>query len=288
MSTSTEALNFEAPGLGRRALWLRQIAAILRLEVRKNFIGKRAILLYLLAAFPILLMAAVSVELGTHANSPNNISEANIMFAGILYEPVILRTIIFFGCAWTFMNLFRGEVVDRSLHYYFLAPVRREVLVFGKYFSGIVATLVLFTITTAGSLMFLYIGLGSSGMDYLTNGPGKGQAMAYLGITWLACVGYGAVFLVIGLFFRNPMIPALIAYGWEFINFLLPPVLKKISVIHYLHSLAPVPVSEGPFALVGEPTPAYLSIPGLLIFTAAVLALASYRIRRMQITYGGE
>jgi hypothetical protein len=84
------------------------------------------------------------------------------------------------------------------------------------------------------------------------------------------------------------MIPALIAYGWEFINFLLPPVLKKISVIHYLHSLAPVPVSEGPFALVGEPTPAYLSIPGLLIFTAAVLALASYRIRRMQITYGGE
>jgi ABC-type transport system involved in multi-copper enzyme maturation permease subunit len=287
MSTSTEALNFEAPRLGRRALWFRQIAAILRLEVRKNFIGKRAILLYLLAAFPILLMAALSVQFGSRESNPNNIGEANIIFAN-LYEGLILRTIIFFGCAWTFMNLFRGEVVDRSLHYYFLAPVRREVLVFGKYFSGIVATLILFTITTAGSLMFLYVGLGSSGMDYLTNGPGKGQAMTYLGITWLACVGYGAVFLVIGLFFRNPMIPALIAYGWEFINFLLPPVLKKLSVIHYLHSLAPVPVSEGPFAMVAEPTPAYLSIPGLLIFTAAVLALASYRIRRMQITYGGE
>lgn len=287
MSTSTEALNFEAPQLGRRALWLRQVGAILRLEVRKNFIGKRAILLYLLAAFPILLMAALSVELGTHASNPNNIGEANIIFAN-LYEGLILRTIVFFGCAWTFMNLFRGEVVDRSLHYYFLAPVRREVLVFGKYFSGIVATLALFTITTAGSLIFLYVGLGSSGLDYLTNGPGKGQAMTYLGITWLACVGYGAVFLVIGLFFRNPMIPALIAYGWEFINFLLPPVLKKISVVHYLHSLAPVPVSEGPFAMPVEPTPAYLTIPGLLIFTAVVLALASYRIRKMQITYGGE
>jgi ABC-type transport system involved in multi-copper enzyme maturation permease subunit len=287
VSTLTEALNFEAPRLGRRALWFRQIAAILRLEVRKNFIGKRAILLYLLAAFPILLMAALSVQFGSRESNPNNIGEANIIFAN-LYEGLILRTIIFFGCAWTFMNLFRGEVVDRSLHYYFLTPVRREVLVFGKYFSGIVATLVLFTITTAGSLMFLYVCLGSSGMDYLTKGPGKGQAMTYLGITWLACVGYGAVFLVIGLFFRNPMIPALIAYGWEFINFLLPPVLKKISVIHYLHSLAPVPVSEGPFAMVAEPTPAYLSIPGLLIFTGAVLALASYRIRRMQITYGGE
>ena len=273
--------------MGRRALWLRQVGAILRLEVRKNFMGKRAILLYLLAAFPVLLMAALSVELGTHQGNPNNIGEANIIFAN-LYEGLILRTIVFFGCAWTFMNLFRGEVVDRSLHYYFLSPVRREVLVFGKYFSGIVATLILFTITTGGSLMFLYIGLGSSGRDYLMSGPGKGQAFAYLGITWLACVGYGAVFLVIGLFFRNPMIPALIAYGWEFINFLLPPVLKKISVIHYLHSLAPVPVPEGPFAMPVEPTPAYLTIPGLLIFTAVVLALASYRIRRMQITYGGE
>ena len=31
------------------------------------------------------------------------------------------------------MNLFRGEIVDRSLHYYFLSAVRREVLVVGKY-----------------------------------------------------------------------------------------------------------------------------------------------------------
>ena len=152
MSTSTEALNFEAPRLGRRALWLRQVAAILRLEIRKNFLGRRAILLYLLAAFPVLLMAALSVELGTHQNSPNNIGEANIIFSN-LYEGLILRTIIFFGCAWTFMNLFRGEIVDRSLHYYFLAPLRREVLVFGKYFSGIVATKVLITITTAGSVI---------------------------------------------------------------------------------------------------------------------------------------
>jgi ABC-type transport system involved in multi-copper enzyme maturation permease subunit len=287
VSTSTEALNFEAPDLGRRALWIRQVGAILRLEVRKNFIGKRAILLYLLAAFPVLLMAALSVELSSHAFDPKSVGEANVIFAN-LYEGVILRTLIFFGCAWTFMNLFRGEVVDRSLHYYFLAPVRREVLVFGKYFSGVVATLVLFTVTTAGSLMFLYVGLGSAGMEYVMNGPGLGQALTYLGITWLACIGYGAVFLVIGLFFRNPMIPALLAYGWEWLNFLLPPVLKKISVIHYLHSLAPVPVPEGPFAMVAEPTPAYYSIPGLLIFTAAVLVIASYRIRRMQITYGGE
>ena len=48
----------------------------------------------------------------------------------------------------------------------------------------------------------------------------------------------------------------LLLYGWEWLNFLLPPLLKKVSVIHYLNSLVPVPISEGPFAVVAEPTPA--------------------------------
>jgi ABC-type transport system involved in multi-copper enzyme maturation permease subunit len=288
MSASTDVID-DVKSSGKRpwSVWATQIAAILRLEVRKNFIGKRAILIYLLAAVPILLMAALSAEISWQQSRNSNIGETNIIFAN-LYEGLILRTIVFFGCAWIFMNLFRGEVVDRSLHYYFLSPLRREVLVCGKYLSGLVAALVLFLVSTAGSLLFLYVGLGSAGRSYLVNGPGKSQAMAYLGITALGCIGYGAAFLVIGLFFRNPIIPALLIYGWEFINFLLPPVLKKISVIHYLHSLSPVPVPEGPFAMVAESTPAYLSIPGLLIVTAAVLALASYRIRRMEINYGGE
>ena len=287
MSASAETMGELRPLRANKwSLWAGQVGAIMRLEVRKNFMGKRAILIYLLAAFPILLMAALSAELSWQQSRNNNIGEINIIFAN-LYEGLILRTIVFFGCAWIFMNLFRGEVVDRSLHYYFLSPLRREVLVCGKYLSGLVASLVLFGISTAGSLLFFFVSLGSAGGGYFA-GAGKNQAAAYLGITALACVGYGAAFMVIGLFFRNPIIPALLAYGWEWINFLLPPVLKKISIIHYLHSLSPVPVPEGPFAMPVEPTPAYLSIPGLLIVTAAVLALASVQIRRMEIRYGGE
>jgi ABC-type transport system involved in multi-copper enzyme maturation permease subunit len=271
------------------ALWGRQVMAILRLEVKKNFWGKRAFLIYLLAFAPVLLMAAVAVfETADSPQGTVNFGEVNVIFANI-YEGLILRTVIFFGCAWIFMNLFRGEVVDKSLHYYFLAPVRREVLVAGKYFSGLVTSLVLFMITTVGSLFFMYfVGGVETNLHYLTNGPGVSQALTYAGITILACFGYGAIFLVMGLFFRNPMIPAIVAYGWEWINFLLPPVLKKISIIHYLHSLSPVPVSEGPFALVAEPTSAWLSVPGLLIVTAIALLFASYQIRRMEIKYGGD
>jgi hypothetical protein len=123
---------------------------------------------------------------------------------------------------------------------------------------------------------------------YFFEGAGGKQALIYLGITTLAVVGYGAIFLIVGLFFRNPIIPALLIYGWEWLNFLLPPLLKKISVIHYLHSLMPVPLSEGPFAVMAEPTPAWLSVPSLLIFTLIVLALAGYHTRRMEISYVGD
>jgi ABC-type transport system involved in multi-copper enzyme maturation permease subunit len=272
------------------SLWLRQIRAILRIEVKKNFWGRRAILIYMLAAIPVFLTFLVTfIDSHGSADIRRNWTGAQEVFAVIIYRGLILQTIVYFGCAWIFMNLFRGEVVDKSLHYYFLCALRREVLVAGKYISGLVASTVLFTMTTVGSLFFLYYARGyQASVDYLFDGPGIKQCLAYIGITILACVGYGAVFMVIGLFFRNPIIPALLAYGWEWVNFLLPPLLKKISIIHYLHSLSPIPISEGPLATVVDPTPAWISIPSMIIFTAVVLILASIRIRRMEISYGNE
>lgn len=187
------------------------------------------------------------------------------------------------------MNLFRGEVVDRSLHYYFLAPVRREVLLVGKYLSGLIASIVLFSITTVGLMLILYFSLYPwEPARFFFDGAGFGQIMAYLAVTILACIGYGAVFLLVGLFFRNPIIPAGLLYGWEWVNFLLPPLLKKISVIHYLQSLVPVSMPEGPFAVLVEPTPAWISVPSLILFTGVVLFLASRHIRRMEISYAGD
>jgi len=266
------------------ALWLRQIGAIFRFDLQKNFLGRRAILIYLLALLPVFPLLVFAFVPGDWKNF-NNYS----LIYSVLYNGLILRTVVFFGCAWIFMNLFRGEIVDRSLHYYFLSAVRREVLVVGKYISGLVTSIVLFTFTTVAAMLLLYLpNFYSQSMRYFTEGPGLTQLLTYAGITILACVGYGAFFLVVGLFVRNPIIPAVLLYGWEWLNFLLPPLLKKISVIHCLNSLLPIPISEGPFAVVAEPTPAYLAIPSMLGVTIIVLALAAYRIRHMEIRYGSD
>ena len=283
----SSAANVSSERASSWSLWTRQTLAIMRLEIKKNFLSRRALLLYPIAGLPIFLLSMLAL-FPPDTSEMRNFGELSIVYAAI-YGALILRTLVFFGCAWVFMNLFRGEVVDRSLHYYFLSPVRREVLLVGKYLSGLIATIVLFGITTVASMTILYFGLHpSESTRYFFDGAGASQMLTYLGVTILACIGYGAVFLIVGLFFRNPIIPAMLLYGWEWINFLLPPLLKKISVIHYLQSLVPVTMSEGPFAVLVEPTPAWISVPSLLLFTGVVLFLASRHIRRMEISYAGD
>ena len=290
MSSAAEVINTPEKTSLPWGLWLRQTGAIVRLELQKNFLSRRSILIYLIAVLPLLpLMVLALVRPDADDFDFSNLGK----IYAVLYHGLILRTVIFFGCAWIFMNLFRGELVDRSLHYYFLSAVRREVLVAGKYLSGLITSIVLFTATTVVAMLLLYFPhFYSQSLRFFTEGRGLGHLLTYAGITMLACVGYGAFFLVVGLFIRNPIVPALLLYGWEWLNFLLPPLLKKISVIHYLNSLMPIPlhtaISEGPLAVVAEPTPAWLSIPSMLTITLLVLIMAAYRTRHMEIRYGGD
>jgi ABC-type transport system involved in multi-copper enzyme maturation permease subunit len=288
MSSATDVVKTRAESLPSSwDLWLRQIGAIFRMEIEKNFLSRRSLLIYLLAFLPLFPLSILAL-VRPPGDEWRDFNQMSVIYS-ILYNGLILRTVVFFGSAWIFMNLFRGELVDRSLHYYFLSAVRREVLVVGKYISGLATSILLFTATTVIAMLLLYFPhFYSQSVRYFTEGRGLTQLLTYAGITILACLGYGAFFLFIGLFVRNPIIPAVLLYGWEWLNFLLPPLLKKISVIHYLNSLVPVPMSEGPFAVVAEPTPAYIAIPSMLIVTILVLILAAYRIRHMEIRYGSD
>lgn len=268
------------------SLWRRQALAVMRLEVKKALLGRRLIGVYLLALAPVALLAARALLLSPRRMG--SLGQAGIIYAG-LFQVFMLRLGVFFGCFGIFTHLFRGELLEKTLHYYLLSPIRREVLMLGKYLSGVVAAGVLFVGSTALSFILLYLPYGSEPVsNYFFNGPGLAQLFAYMGVALLACLGYGAVFLLMGLWFRNPMIPVALTLGWEAANFFMPPVLQKISVIHYLQSLCPVALPAGPLAVLVEPTPAWVSVPGLLVVTVFVLLVGGWRVRRAEITYGAD
>src|SRR6058998_4128346 len=176
MSSTAETIQPKAGAVsaGSISLWMRQIAAIMRLELKKNFFGKRSFLIYLLALMPIGLLLLVAV-VQPAANEWSDFASLPKIFS-VIFNGMILRTVVFFGCAWIFMNLFRGEIVDRSLHYYFLSSVRRDVLIAGKYFSGLVTSIILFTgLTIVSMLLFFFPHFYSASMRFFLDGPGLSQ-----------------------------------------------------------------------------------------------------------------
>lgn len=278
-------------------LWRAQIMAILRLEMKKTFINRRGLWIYFLAFAPVLLYVFHSFVQSKHGRR-GDLGEDTHIFAAV-FQFFFLRLAIFFGCVGIFMNLFRGEVVDRSLHYYFLAPLRREVLVVGKFLSGLLAAVVIFGASTLLQFVALYSYFSwNTVQEYLFHAHGVEHLAAYLGVSLLACVGYGSVFLAGGLMFRNPLVPTVVVLVWEAVNGFLPGVLQKVSVIFYLKSLCPVGIPEAialdrgsPLALIAvNPAPASpaTAVLGLLVLSVIIVALSSVQVRRMQIDYGAE
>ena len=221
--------------------------------------------------------------------------EDRTIFAGI-FQYFYLRLAIFFGCLGIFMYLFQGEMSNRTLHFWFLVPARREVLLAGKYVAGLVASAVIF----GGGALLMFAALlwphDAVEVQAYWNAGGMRQMFWYTAAAVLGCVGYGSVFLAVGLYIRNPIIPAAVLLAWESVNGILPHALQKMSILYYLQSLCPVPapMEEGaPILIQVLASPAATAsrpgaIVGLLILTAFVLWIASLAVRRMQISYGAE
>jgi ABC-type transport system involved in multi-copper enzyme maturation permease subunit len=271
------------------SLWLRQVMAVIRIEFGMTLFSRRALAGYLLAMIPILVFAGAIYGSILKGDSVFGSIENSRQLFGLIFSSLILGTVIFLGSAAIFTALFRGEILDRSIHYYLLTPVRREVLVAGKFMAGLASGFILFGLCTVVCFFLMYLSFGTGQLiTDLTNGIALQQLGQYLGITLLACMGYGSIFMTTGLLFRNPLIPVVVIAGWEFIHFVLPPALKIFSVIYYLKGLLPIPMDEGPLAVIVAPPPVWVSIMGMLGLSAVALVGAVLVLKRMELRYTEE
>src|SRR5688572_29067343 len=114
----------------------RQVWEVLRMELGRSRSAWRNLWLPFLAFSPPLIIAGHALQ-----DSGCALPDETLILAGII-QLFYLRVAIFFGCLGIFMRLVGGEVAERTLHYLFLAPVRREVIVLGKFLAGTLTTVV--------------------------------------------------------------------------------------------------------------------------------------------------
>lgn len=291
MTSLTDA--FDRPAIRSRGRFA-QLRVLTRQELRLRMTGLWSLPPLLLAFGPaFLLLFIVVLQQLTGARTTGQVNVMGLadwrqVFAEVFHS-LMLRVCVFFGCAAVFLNSFRSAVAGRYLHYSYLSPVRRELVVAAKYLSGLIFTGGAFMLGSLAMWTAAHLDgpLGET-LPALASAQGLRLGLSYAGIALLACMGYGAVFLVLGLRFRNPIFPTLLLMVWESINLFLPAGIQKLSVIHYLQSLGPIPVKTPLISVVAAPTPAPQALLGLLIVTASLLWLSMRLARNMELDYGGD
>lgn len=272
------------------SLYAGQIGVLVRNEVGRNLFSRRRLWVYFLAFIPVVFLLIRNMV------SRGQFDDAYIQdqteALAVLIQLYYVRLGIFFACMGIFTWLFRGEIVQRTLHYQFLVPVRREVLVIGKFLAGCIVSIVLFEVAVLASFYLFYSRFGAAGQSYMFEGPGLGQLGSYLLVTALACLGYGSVFLALSLLFKNPIVPGAILLGWESISPIFPSWAQHLSVTFYLKHLCPTTLSStgfmALFTVVPNPVSPFISVFGLCCLALAVLVLSCFLIRRVEIMYTAE
>lgn len=289
MSTATDTAESIAPGIDwplvRRQLW-----GVLRMELRSTLFSKRMLATLFLAFAPVALVAVWALT-----PLPQEMAEGpmdTVKLFSVFFVPY-LGVSVFLSCLIVFMSSFRNELQEKTLHYYYLSPIRREVVVVAKYLAGLAAVVGIYVVGTALYYLLMVIPWGFGELSrHMLRGPGLGNLTTYVGLSVLCCIGYGAIFLLSGLLIRNPVVVAILVWIWEGLVPLLPVFLKKFTIGHYIQSMYPIPVQARGlfelFAVFAEPTPTYVAVPSLILVSVGFLALACWRARAMEVSYGGE
>jgi ABC-type transport system involved in multi-copper enzyme maturation permease subunit len=266
-------------------LWRRQLSALIRIEIHRNLFCIRGFWVFSLALVPTLI-AVAHVALGSSRQSPCSLAQDTDLFAW-LFQLFQIRLACFFGSLGAFVRMFREEMRNKTIHYSLFAPIRREILVIGKYVAGSVGTALIFVVGSASCFITVYLHHGNEGVRFLLEGPGLSHLSSYFLVTILACLGYGAVFLAMSLVFRNPVLPAVVLLGWESVSGVLPAALQFLSVTYYLKPLFPtkLPVKgiSGLFSVVVLPVPTWFAVVGLLLFSSVVVTLSAIYFRRIEV-----
>lgn len=266
-------------------LWRRQLFVVMRLETGRNLLSSRGLWAFFLAFAPALIAGLHATFAGFRPGGCSVERDTDLLawFFLVFY----LRLALYFGTLGLFVRLFRGEMVQKTMHYYLIAPIRREVLVLGKFLTGSLGSAAIFATGGASCIILMYSHHGQPGVAYLVDGSGGRQLVNYLGLILLACLGYGSVFLALGLLFKNPVLPAVMFFGWESISGMLPLALQLLSVTFYLKALFPVQLPvvglSGLFTVATEPVHGWLAVTGLLMFSLVVVTLSALGFRRIEL-----
>lgn len=129
-------------------------------------------------------------------------------------------------------SLIADEVEDKTITYLFTRPIQRGAVLTGKYLAYVVCTtaMVLPAVVVA---YFVAVPLSDVASSF-------GAMVTDLGILAIGLAVYGALFALVGVLLKKPLVVGLIfVFAWEQVVLLMPGSFKQFTVAYHLQALVP-------------------------------------------------
>jgi ABC-type transport system involved in multi-copper enzyme maturation permease subunit len=247
----------------------RAARAVFDLSLEGMVWSRRTLLMGTLVALPVVVAVAYRVVLATRP-------AARLLPPADLYAVVVavywLRNVLPLTALFFATALVADEVEGKTLTYLTTRPLTRPAVFAGKFAAYVVTALTL--ALPAGVLTFFVLLSARGGSALAGAAP---DLLRDLGVMALALVAYGALFALLGVLLKRPVVPGLaFLYGWELMAN-LPGFLPRFTFTAWLRSLVRHrPAEEGLAGLFQQVLPAGTGLLVLVGASVAFLAAASW------------
>jgi ABC-2 type transport system permease protein len=175
-------------------------------------------------------------------------------------------------------SLIADEVEARTITYLLTRPIRRASILAGKFAAYVATT---FALALPGLVLTFFLLTTQRGWRGVAGGAP--DLFRDLGVAALALLAYGALFALMGVFLKRPLIPGLLfLYGWELLAN-LPGWAPRFTITAWLRSLLRHrPAGEGIGEAMATALPPALCLTVLGVIIVLCLALAGWVFSRRQ------
>ena len=244
---------------------LRAARAVFDLSLEGMLISRRSAFMAALLGIPVALAILYRVLSSGDATPPLSGFDAYSFILTVFY----VRNAVPFAALFYASALVGDEVEGRTITFLLTRPIPRAAILLGK-FAAYLATGIALSLPAIVVTFLLLV--SAQGLDRV--GPLVGDLARDLGVVALALLAYGALFTLLGVVLRRPLIPGLMfLLLWEMLAN-LPGYLPRFTVTAYLRSLIPYrPPLEGLSEVFGQVLPTGLSLT--VLSGIAVVGLAA-------------
>lgn len=220
-----------------------------------------ALLLGLPVAFGVLYRAVLVAEL------PARVGGYELY--GVIVAFYYVRNVLPLAAVFYATSLVADEVEGKTITFLLSRPLRRASILLGKFAAYLATTLSLALPACVATFFLLATARGAEAA-----GARVPDLFRDMGVIALGLLAYGALFTLLGVLLRRPVVPGLLfLFVWELVAN-LPGYLPRFTITAYLRSLIRHrPAQEGFAEIFGQVLPAPLSLA--VLGATSVLCLAA-------------